>query len=275
MMGGGRVGLYERNGLEIEIVQIQNEENFGNFKKRILSEIGLNLNDFDVMFVRKKCTQPADKSHKSNDSTTLTPSSLDFDLTLSDENEPRRPSLDYSADDSYVSEPVSESSTVPNSTPNAENTVIVYPTVPCKVTQKRQCSEMAQDHDNTEQGEFTGSHSVKTLIYIQLQVIQPDQPAAQHKAKKLKTSPEIDFTACDTCYAMVSSQFMEIHMLRSHRESSTSSNDNTEDSDIDASSIVKKQPMSLGGLNSSEVVQQIVTKVPVPRPKIRKLRLNV
>lgn len=167
-MEGESVGIYERDGSEVAIVQIQNDEIFENFKKKILNEIRLNLNEFDVMFVRKKPGQIVGK-----DSTTLNCNTFDTDLTLLDSNEPRR-SFDYSADESNVSGPQNESSAVPNSKPNAESTVIVYPTVPQprKVTQKRQSSEMAQDHDNIDQGEFTRVHLVMKFIKTNISNLQ-------------------------------------------------------------------------------------------------------
>lgn len=170
-MESERVGIYGRDGSEVVIVQIQNDEIFENFKKKILNEIGLNLNEFEVMFVRKKPDQIVERSE---DSTTLNSNTFDIDLTLLDDNEPRRPSFDYSADESNASEIQSESSAVPNSKPKAESTVIIYPTVPQprKVTQKRQSSEMAQDHDNIEQGEFTGSHLVMKFVKTNISNLQ-------------------------------------------------------------------------------------------------------
>lgn len=134
-MKGESVRLYERDGSEIETVQIQSDEIFNKFKERILCEIGVNLNEFHIIFVRKMPDQVAEESE---DSTTLT------------------------ADDFGVSElavSLSDFPAAPNSSSNTQKNAVVYPTVPParKVNIKRERSEMAQENDSNIEGE---SHSI-------------------------------------------------------------------------------------------------------------------
>lgn len=88
-MEGERFGIYERDGSEIEIVQNQNDENFEKFKERILSEIGVNLNDFDVMFVRKNQDHAAKQSDE--------PATATLDISIKTENRHRSDSA-YESD---------------------------------------------------------------------------------------------------------------------------------------------------------------------------------